>query len=77
LGGLVLYLAILAGALIAPAHFLFPVGITYVAYGIIRAIVLSLGERNDDRSNDDNPPMSLVQNAARSRRIDRTREQGE
>ena len=40
--GLLIHLVILAGALLAPAAFLFPLGITYLAYGLVRATILGL-----------------------------------
>lgn len=45
IGGLVLHLVILAGAVLAPASFLFPLGLTYMAFGIARSTVLSLLDR--------------------------------
>src|SRR5262249_55295443 len=46
LAGLVLHLAILAGAVLAPSSFLFPLGLTYMLFGIARSTVLSLLERS-------------------------------
>jgi phosphatidylserine synthase len=46
--GLLLHLAILAGALLAPREFLFPLGLAYAAYGVIRAAILGWLERHDD-----------------------------
>jgi CDP-diacylglycerol---serine O-phosphatidyltransferase len=43
--GLLVHLAILIGALLAPEYFLFPLGLAYVAFGLIRATVLGLMER--------------------------------
>ena len=43
--GLTVHLVILLGGLFAPEYFLFPLGLFYVAYGIVRATVLSLMER--------------------------------
>src|SRR5688572_17491920 len=40
--GLLVHLVILAGALLAPDVFLFPLGLTYLAYGLLRATVLGL-----------------------------------
>ncbi len=40
--GLLVHVGILAGALLAPAAFLFPLGITYIAFGLVRALVLGL-----------------------------------
>jgi CDP-diacylglycerol---serine O-phosphatidyltransferase len=43
--GLVVHLVILIGGLFAPEYFLFPLGLFYVTYGIVRATVLGLMER--------------------------------
>ncbi len=40
--GLLIHLVILAGALLAPAAFLFPLGVTYLAYGLLRTTILGL-----------------------------------
>lgn len=51
LAGLATYLVILAGGILIPEYFLFPLGLTYTAYGLIRAIVISLS-RHDTNDND-------------------------
>jgi hypothetical protein len=43
--GLVVHLVILFGAIFAPEYFLFPLGLFYMAFGIVRATVLGLIER--------------------------------
>lgn len=43
--GLLLHLGIVAGAVIAPSSFLFPLGLAYMAMGIIRSTILSLADR--------------------------------
>ena len=43
--GLTVHLIILIGGLVAPEYFLFPLGLFYVAFGIVRATVLGLMER--------------------------------
>jgi phosphatidylserine synthase len=43
--GLVLHVAILAGAVLAPSAFLFPLGVAYMLYGIVRSTTLSLLDR--------------------------------
>ena len=43
--GLTVHLVILIGGLTAPEYFLFPLGLFYVAFGIVRATVLGLMER--------------------------------
>lgn len=45
--GLVLHLVILAGALAVPSYFLFPLGVTYLTFGLLRHAVLGFVERND------------------------------
>ncbi len=56
--GLVLHLVILAGALLAPREFLFPLGLAYAAYGLIRAAILGWLERRDDDDNDPAPELA-------------------
>ncbi len=48
LAGLAVYLLVLAGGLLVPEHFLFPLGITYVAYGLLRALWDGLTRGDDD-----------------------------
>jgi phosphatidylserine synthase len=40
--GLLVHLGILLGAVLAPASFLFPLGLAYVAFGLVRTAVLGL-----------------------------------
>jgi CDP-diacylglycerol---serine O-phosphatidyltransferase len=60
--GLVVHLVILLGGLIVPEYFLFPLGLFYVGFGIVRATVLGLMERPepvpivDERLADGNDP---------------------
>jgi CDP-diacylglycerol---serine O-phosphatidyltransferase len=67
--GLTVHLIILLGGIFAPEYFLFPLGLFYVAFGIVRATVLGLMERPepvpviDERLAEDNdatlpPPLS-------------------
>jgi phosphatidylserine synthase len=80
--GLTVHLVILLGGLFAPEYFLFPLGLFYVAFGIVRATVLSLMERPepvavvDERLAEENdstlsPPLS---HERRSRWGDRRQE---
>lgn len=46
--GTVFNIALLVGSLTVPEYILFPVGMTYLAYGLIRATVLGLLERGDN-----------------------------
>jgi CDP-diacylglycerol--serine O-phosphatidyltransferase len=43
--GLALHLGVLAGIVIAPSAFLFPLGLAYMIYGLLRNTILSLLER--------------------------------
>ena len=45
--GLMVHLIILLGGLLAPEYFLFPLGLFYMAFGIVRATVLGLMERSE------------------------------
>jgi phosphatidylserine synthase len=45
--GLLLHLAILVCSLAFPSYFLFPLGITYLAFGLARHAVLGFVERHD------------------------------
>jgi CDP-diacylglycerol--serine O-phosphatidyltransferase len=45
--GLVVHLGILLGGLLAPEHFLFPLGLVYMVFGATRALVLGLMERGE------------------------------
>jgi len=41
----VVHLGILLGGVLAPEHFLFPLGLVYMVFGATRALVLGLMER--------------------------------
>jgi CDP-diacylglycerol--serine O-phosphatidyltransferase len=43
--GLMVHLLILLGGVLAPEYFLFPLGLLYMAFGLVRATVLGLMER--------------------------------
>jgi len=45
--GLLVHLGVLAGGLLAPEHFLFPLGLVYTFFGVGRALILGLLERNE------------------------------
>ncbi|MEO5826458.1 MAG: CDP-diacylglycerol--serine O-phosphatidyltransferase [Gemmatimonadales bacterium] len=47
LAGLALYIGLLVGALTVPAYFFFPLGLTYMAFGLLRSLVINLN-RNDE-----------------------------
>ena len=71
--GLTVHLVILLGGLFAPEYFLFPLGLFYVGFGIVRATLLGLMERPepvavvDERLAEDNDP-SLPPPLSRERR---------
>jgi len=46
--GTVVTLGILAGSILAPSTFLFPLGIGYLLFGIARSTLIALSERPDD-----------------------------
>ena len=66
--GTSLYLIILAGGIFIPEYFLFPVGLTYVAYGVLRAVILNLTDRSDGHHDDRAASMTLLTQAQRDRR---------
>lgn len=68
LGGSLIYLVILIGGLTVPAYFLFPLGLTYIAFGLTRSVILGLAERTDDRNDGEQPPISLVRHGRAARR---------
>lgn len=76
LGGLALYVALLIGGLTVPAYFLFPLGVAYVVFGVLRALVLNLADRGDDHT-DDERRVSLVTPSNRARRTGRGGERPE
>jgi hypothetical protein len=45
---MLLHALILVGSLWAPEHFLFPLGITYLVFGVARHLLINLGERPGD-----------------------------
>jgi len=47
LSGLLVHLAVLAGGLLAPEHFLFPLALVYTLFGVGRALILGLLERSE------------------------------
>ncbi|MEZ0335042.1 MAG: CDP-diacylglycerol--serine O-phosphatidyltransferase [Gemmatimonadales bacterium] len=66
--GLTVHLIILIGGIFAPEYFLFPLGLFYMAFGIVRATILGLMERPEpvgqveerlaDGSESDLPPVT-------------------
>lgn len=72
--GLVINLAILAGGLIAPEYVLFPLGLAYMLFGVLRAVVLGLMEEPepvtvaDERLADANDPAAVPPPLSHERR---------
>ncbi len=60
--GLALYLGVLIGGLLAPEYVLFPMGLFYVAFGLVRALSLALAQdSNDDAPNGDDTDETSTQ----------------
>ncbi len=53
IAGTVFNVALLIGGLTIPEYVLFPLGMTYMAYGLLRATVLGLLERDKDEDEDE------------------------
>ena len=53
IAGTIFNIALLIGGLTIPEYVLFPLGMTYMAYGLLRAVVLGLLERDQDEEMDD------------------------
>jgi hypothetical protein len=53
IAGTVFNIALLIGGLTIPEYVLFPLGMTYMAYGLVRALVLGLLERDQDEEIED------------------------
>ena len=47
IAGLVTYLIIIGASLTVPEHFLFPLGLTYMAFGLVRSLVIGLNRADD------------------------------
>ena len=54
--GLLVHVLILLGGILAPESFLFPLGITYLAYGLVRATILGLMQPTNGEAGDDAVP---------------------
>lgn len=46
--GLLFHIGLLAGGLLAPGYVLFPLGLTYLAFGLVRTVVLGFAEQKAD-----------------------------
>ena len=53
IAGTIFNIALLIGGLTIPEYVLFPLGMTYMAYGLVRALVLGLLEREQDEEIED------------------------
>lgn len=56
--GLATYLVILMGGLLVPEYFLFPLGLAYMAFGLVRTLILALADRPENIEPDDNYPIA-------------------
>jgi CDP-diacylglycerol--serine O-phosphatidyltransferase len=65
--GLVVHLGILLGGLLAPEHFLFPLGLVYMVFGATRALVLGLMERGEPELPRREPPTDEAETHERRR----------
>jgi CDP-diacylglycerol--serine O-phosphatidyltransferase len=50
--GLVAFIGMILGLIVIPQEFVFPLGVIYVLYGVVRVAVLGLVERGDDDDDD-------------------------
>lgn len=57
--GLTAFLAVVAGLIVLRKQFFFPVAVAYVLFGPLRAGILGLLERNDDKGDSDDQPPDL------------------
>jgi CDP-diacylglycerol--serine O-phosphatidyltransferase len=60
IAGTVFNIALLIGGLTIPEYVLFPLGVTYMAYGLLRALILGLLEReqSDEMDDDHDEPVA-------------------
>ncbi len=70
LAGLAAYIALLVAGLYDPARLLFPIGVAFAAFGVLRAMALMLADRGDNGQ----PPLSIAGGDARGRRVARGHE---
>jgi CDP-diacylglycerol--serine O-phosphatidyltransferase len=66
--GLLVHVLILLGGLLAPESFLFPLGITYLAYGLVRATILGLMQPTNGDAGDDAVPHRRLRGPSWARR---------
>ncbi len=64
LAGLAVYLMILAAGILVPEYFLFPLGLTYTTYGVVRSLVVSLAERPSEPSSSSSQPSAHTDTAS-------------
>jgi CDP-diacylglycerol---serine O-phosphatidyltransferase len=65
LAGLAAYLLLLAAGIYDPERLLFPIGVAFAAFGVLRAMALMLADRGDNGQ----PPLTIAGVEQRSRRI--------
>lgn len=68
LAGLAIYVGILVCGILFPAYFLFPLGLVYLSYGLLRATFRSLSDRGEGREGGDQLPITLVRHGRPPRR---------
>ncbi len=68
IAGLSGFLALLVGLVLLPKEFFFPVGVAYVMFGVLRAMIFGLLERGDDDDDRPEPAPSPAEDDHRGRR---------
>ena len=68
LAGLTVYHIVLICTITVPEYFLFPLGLSYLSYGLVRAFVRSFADRGEGRNGHDQPPITLVPHGSPARR---------
>lgn len=66
--GLLVHVLILLGGILAPESFLFPLGITYLAYGLVRATILGLMQPANGIGGDESVPHRRLRSPSWARR---------
>ena len=66
--GLVAFIGMILGLIFIPQEFVFPLGVIYVLYGVVRVAVLGLVERGDDEDDDDERPAPATVSPIRTAR---------
>jgi CDP-diacylglycerol---serine O-phosphatidyltransferase len=66
--GLVVFISLLFGLVFLPKQFFFPVGVAYVTFGVLRALVMGLLDPSDDEDDGPAEPPPADDGARRGRR---------